>query len=128
MNEQLFFVGQCVTTPHGFVAEITKLTSDCALVRYLGKQRHLGEMEMQLALLRPTTAHDLVHAGIHGGDPSAPKPWNPSAGVIEESGSRQQPHRDEHTGWRSKRNCSPANNRPGNGLHELVTSMMKESQ
>jgi hypothetical protein len=74
MKEQAFRVGECVTTPRGFVAEIAKFTADCALIRYLGKHRHLGEMELQLALLRPATAHDMVQAGIHYGDPRAPNP------------------------------------------------------
>jgi hypothetical protein len=125
MSQQAFRVGECVTTPRGFVAEIAELVSDCALIRYLGKQRHLGEMEMKLALLRPATPHDMALAGILGGDPSAPKPWPPSAAPVP-TPARRQPPRDEHNDLRSRRTGS-AIEPHGGGLHELVTDLLKDS-
>ncbi len=126
MDQQAFRVGECVTTPRGFVGEITELGLDCAVIRYLGKQRHLGEMEMKLAFLRPATAHDLALAGIRGGDPSAPKPWTSSVAVAE-TRSRRNPQRSEHDAWRVKR-IGSASGVPGVGLHELVADLMKESR
>ncbi len=134
MKDRPFRVGECVTTPRGFVAEIARLSPDCALIRFLGKQRHLGEMAMQLALLRPATVYDLALAGIRNGDPSAPGMRVRRAKLIEETPSGPRPHRavdarprvaapplkaPEYGGGRSKRNSLP-----GLGLHELVASLM----
>ena len=57
-------IGERVATPNGFVAEIVNLTEKQALVRYLGTHCGLGEIELQLLLLRPATAHDLLLEGI----------------------------------------------------------------
>jgi hypothetical protein len=126
MTERALRVGECVTTPRGFVAEVVSLTADRALIRYLGKHRPLGEMELQLALLRPATAHDMVQAGIHYGDPHAPSPKNLSTIVREKRFSRRRPHGDAHNEWRSKRNRSPADNPSDDALQELISALMKE--
>jgi hypothetical protein len=57
-------IGERVATPSGFVAEIVSLTEERALVRYLGTHGSLGEIELQLGLLRPATAHDLFLARV----------------------------------------------------------------
>ena len=53
-------VGERVTTPSGFVAEILDLSDGRALVRYLSMPPGPGEMELPLDLLRPATARDLL--------------------------------------------------------------------
>ena len=56
--------GDRVATPSGYVADIVSLHERRALVRYLGKHHGLAEIELQVSLLRPATAHDLLLAGI----------------------------------------------------------------
>jgi hypothetical protein len=57
-------IGERVTTPNGFVAEIVVLREERALIRYLSTQIGPEEIELPLGLLRPATAHDLFLAGI----------------------------------------------------------------
>ena len=57
-------IGERVTTPNGFVAEIVGLEDDKALIRYLSTPPGAGEMELPLDLLRFATARDLLLAGI----------------------------------------------------------------
>lgn len=53
-------VGERVTTPSGFVAEIVSLGEERALIRYLSVPPGSGEAELPLGLLRPATARDLL--------------------------------------------------------------------
>jgi hypothetical protein len=57
-------IGERVTTPNGFVAEIAGLEDDKALIHYLSTPPGPGETELPLALLRPATARDLLLAGL----------------------------------------------------------------
>ena len=57
-------IGERVTTPNGFVAEIVGLEDDKALIRYLSTPPGPGNTELPLELLRPATARDLLLAGI----------------------------------------------------------------
>jgi hypothetical protein len=86
-------IGECVATPRGAVCEILSLTARGALIRYLGKHRHLGEIELQLALLRPATAHDMVRAGVHYRDPGGPLPRR----LPSSEASDKAPCEDVHT-------------------------------
>lgn len=57
-------VGERVTTPNGFLAEIVRLTEEQALIRYLTAPPGPVETELPLALLRPATARDLLLSRI----------------------------------------------------------------
>jgi hypothetical protein len=57
-------IGERVTTPNGFIAEIVSLTEERALIRYLSVPPGPGETDLPLGLLRPATTHDLLLAGI----------------------------------------------------------------
>jgi hypothetical protein len=53
-------VGQHVTTPNGFLAEIVSVREDRALIRYLTVPPGPGETELPLDLLHVATARHLV--------------------------------------------------------------------
>jgi hypothetical protein len=53
-------VGERVTTPSGFVAEIVDLGDERARIRYLSVPPGPGETELPLGLLRPATGRDLL--------------------------------------------------------------------
>jgi len=57
-------IGERVTTPNGFVAEIIGLEDDKAFIRYLSTPPGTGETDLPLELLRPATARDLLLARI----------------------------------------------------------------
>jgi hypothetical protein len=57
-------VGERVTTPNGFLAEIVSLSDERALIRYLSAPPGPGETELPLELLRPATAAELLRFGI----------------------------------------------------------------
>jgi hypothetical protein len=59
-NSNRWRVGERVTTPSGFVAEILDLGDGRARVRYLSVPPGPGETELPLGLLRPATARDLL--------------------------------------------------------------------
>ena len=66
MEFGLWRVGERVTTPNGFVAEIVSVAKERALIRYISTPPGSGETELPLELLRPATARDLLLAGITG--------------------------------------------------------------
>jgi hypothetical protein len=55
-------IGEHVTTPDGFIAEILSVTEERALVRHLSMEPASGETDSSLGLLRPVTARDLILA------------------------------------------------------------------
>jgi hypothetical protein len=64
MESGLWRVGERITTPNGFVAEIVSVTKERALIRYISAPPGPGEVELPLELIRPATARDLLLAGI----------------------------------------------------------------
>jgi hypothetical protein len=120
-------IGECVATPRGAVCEILSLTADSALIRYLGKHRHLGEIELQLALLRPATAHDMVRAGAHYRDPGAALPRR----LASSKAIHKTPCEDIHTqtgiaGTSQGSNGSPADAGSVAALDEPISAPMND--